>query len=231
MLTTTGYLRNFRVFGILAVLAAILTVLCRPAVTNAMRALLIVCHRYYPSNRVHYIRPYRLPKLLRFTWRRWRSWRRARKQVRRDDSPLGRFATNAYARTISLKRFIHRNCIGFENSFATADTSRVVESHDTRNERVRNAARVLDDQTNVCNWRLGRAVERGSSQRTLERSNTVVVVGHRKFVQRHALFVSIAGRLLRAYRCASGQNHEGDSEFDREFHLISLTVIRGLLRT
>lgn len=62
MLTTTGYLRNFRVFGILAVLAAILTVLCRPAVTNAMRALLIVCHRNHPSNRVYYIRPLQAPE-------------------------------------------------------------------------------------------------------------------------------------------------------------------------
>lgn len=51
MLTTTGYFRDFRVFGILAVLAAIFAVLCSSAITNAMRALFILCHITHPLSR------------------------------------------------------------------------------------------------------------------------------------------------------------------------------------
>ena len=75
--------------------------------------------------------------------------------MRCDNSPLRRFATNAHARTVSFKRLINRNSVGFEDPFATADTGRVVESYDAGNERVRDSARVLDDQANVCDWRFG----------------------------------------------------------------------------
>ena len=44
MLTAAGYFNHARVFGILAILAAILVVSRHPARTNAMRALVIVCH-------------------------------------------------------------------------------------------------------------------------------------------------------------------------------------------
>lgn len=48
MLTPTGYFCDFRVFGILTILAAVLAVLRRLAVTNAMRALLVLCHITHP---------------------------------------------------------------------------------------------------------------------------------------------------------------------------------------
>ena len=48
MLTTTRYFRDLCFFGILTILAAILAVLCRVAVTNAMRALLVLGHKATP---------------------------------------------------------------------------------------------------------------------------------------------------------------------------------------
>ena len=54
MLTTTGYFCDFRVFHILAILAAIFAVLCSFAITNAMRAFLVLCHITHPAFSVQF---------------------------------------------------------------------------------------------------------------------------------------------------------------------------------
>lgn len=54
MLTTTGYFCDLRVFRILAVLAAIFAVPCSSAITNAMRAFLVLCHITHPALSVQF---------------------------------------------------------------------------------------------------------------------------------------------------------------------------------
>ena len=126
-----------------------------------------------------------------FTDRRYsfcwlRDVRRAREQVRRDNPPRCGRATQAQARCVGRRRFIHRERVDFEQSFATTDAGGIVERGPTTYVRVENAADIFDGQLHIRYGRILSAHQNLCDQSRLNRGCAFRVSCGRGFIQSDA---------------------------------------------